>query len=156
MEITLAHHVVTLRKSGFPVLCADSATRPFPGLPLGFVEGVCCLAQPTLFICYWNGVWEVRIAALAPVGSQMHVAGSWWPITGSSHHALSCPWDFHARVSSGSFFIRWFITVTVDQMINILCLSSLVGMSSSQVPVVGWILREDNKQVNALVFKSYT
>lgn len=62
---------------------------------------------------------------------------------------------FHSEVSSGSFFINWFITVATDQMIDIFCLSLLVEISSSQVPVVGLKSKEDNKkQVHDVVFKT--
>lgn len=43
----------------------------------------------------------------------------------------------------------------MDQMIDIFCLSLLVEISSSQVPVVGLKSKEDNKkQVHDVVFKT--
>lgn len=42
----------------------------------------------------------------------------------------------------------------MDQMIDIFCLSLLVEISSSQVPVVGLKSKEDKKQVHDVVFKT--
>lgn len=98
---------------------------------------------PFLFAPGKESGQEEYMWSLAPVGTQMCIADLASLLLVPLTLLFQAFEIFNSRVSSGSFFIKSFITVTMDQMINIFCLSLLVEMSSPQV--VGLVLGEDNK-----------